>query len=107
MSSTATVVLTIILTSLLLLFYRGAPFMIFSKREPPKALKFVEKCLPPLIIATLIVYCLKDINYAARPWGTPQFIAIAATVLLHLWKRNSMVSIFGGTILFMVLSRVF
>ena len=55
MSSTTTVALTIILTSLLLLFYRGAPFLIFSKHEPPKALRFVEKCLPPLIIATLIV----------------------------------------------------
>lgn len=107
MSSPTTVALTIILTSLLLFFYRGAPFLIFSKREPPKALKFVEKCIPPLIIATLIVYCLKDIDYAARPWGAPNFIAIAATVLLHLWKRNSMISIFGGTILFMFLSRIF
>lgn len=107
MSSATTVALTIILTSLLLFFYRGAPFFIFSKREPPAGLKFVEKCLPPLIIATLIVYCLKDVNYAAKPWGAPQFIAIAATVGLHLWKRNSMVSIFGGTILFMLLSRIF
>ncbi len=80
--------------------------MIFAKREPPAALRFVEKCLPPLIIATLIVYCLKDIDYAARPWGAPQFIAIAATVGLHLWKKNSMLSIFGGTILFMALSRI-
>ena len=80
--------------------------MIFSKREPPAALRFVEKCLPPLIIATLIVYCLKDIDYAARPWGAPQFIAIAATVGLHLWKKNSMLSIFGGTILFIVLSKL-
>ena len=106
MSSTATVALTIILTSLLLLFYRGAPFLIFSKHQPPKALRFVEKCIPPLIIATLIVYCLKDINYAARPWGAPHFIAIAVTVLLHLWKRNSMISIFSGTILFMALNRM-
>ena len=106
MSSPTTVALTTTLTSLLLLFYRGAPFLIFSKHEPPKALRFVEKCLPPLIIATLIVYCLKDIDYAARPWGAPQFIAIAATIGLHLWKKNSMLSIFGGTILFMVLSRI-
>ncbi len=98
--------LTIALTTVLLFFYRGAPFFIFSKREPPAALKFVEKCLPPLIIATLIVYCLKDINFSARPYGAPYFIAIAATVALHLWKKNSMLSIFGGTILFMVLNRM-
>lgn len=101
------VALTIVLTTALLFFYRGAPFFIFSKREPPAGLKFVEKCLPPLIIATLIVYCLKDIDYASKPWGAPQFIAIAATVGLHLWRRNSMVSIFGGTVLFMLLSRIF
>ena len=99
MSGPTTVALTIILTSLLLFFYRGAPFLIFSKRQPPKALRFVEKCIPPLIIATLIVYCLKDIDYAARPYGV--------TVGLHLWRRNSMISIFGGTILFMFLSRIF
>ncbi|MCR5045302.1 MAG: AzlD domain-containing protein [Treponema sp.] len=106
MSSPMTVALTIILTSLLLLFYRGAPFLIFSKKEPPAALRFIEKCLPPLIIATLIVYCLKDLDFASKPYGGPHFIAIAATILLHLWKKNSMVSIFGGTILFMILSRI-
>ena len=106
MSSAATVALTIILTTLLLLFYRAAPFLIFSKKEPPAALRFVEKCLPPLIIATLIVYCLKDIDFASSPYGAPHFVAIAATVGLHLWKKNSMISIFGGTILFMLLSRI-
>ena len=46
-------------------------------------------------------------RWRGKPWGAPQFIAIAATVGLHLWRRNSMVSIFGGTVLFMLLSRIF
>ena len=106
MSYNTTVALTIILTSATVLFYRAAPFLIFSKREPPDILRFVENFIPPLIIATLIVYCLKALDFTARPFGLPYMCAIAATVLLHLWKRNSMISIFGGTFLFMLLSRI-
>lgn len=106
MSSLNVVFLTIIFTALVLIFYRAFPFLIFSKREVPSAFKFVEKSLPPLIIAVLLVYCFKDLDFIERPFGAPNFIALAAVVLLHLWKKNSMVSIFGGTILFMVLSRV-
>lgn len=106
MSSTNVVALTIILTAVILAFYRAFPFLVFSKREVPAALKFIEKSLPPLIIAVLLVYCFKDLDFAARPFGAPNFIALAVVVFLHLWKKNSMVSIFGGTILFMVLSRV-
>ena len=98
MSSATTVALTIILTSLLLFFYRGAPFLIFSKHEPPAALKFVEKCIPPLIIATLIVYCLKDIDYAARPYGAPHFIAIAAMDLFY-WTLGAIIGGVAGSLI--------
>ncbi len=100
------VALTIILTTVLLIFYRSFPFFVFSKREVPAALKFIEKLLPPMIIAVLLVYCLKDIQFTASPYGLPHSIAIAFVALIHLWKKNSMLSIFGGTILFMVLSRL-
>lgn len=106
MSSLNVVVWTIILTALLLIFYRAFPFLLFSKRKVPAALQFVEKSLPPLIIAVLLVYCFKDLNFSVRPFGAPNLIALAAVLLLHVWKRNSMISIFGGTILFMILSRV-
>lgn len=106
MSSLNVVVQTIIFTALILIFYRSFPFLIFSKREVPAALKFVEKSLPPLIIAILLVYCFKDLNFAERPFGAPNFISLVAVILLHIWKKNSMISIFGGTILFMILSRV-
>ncbi len=106
MSSPTVVFLTILFTALLLAFYRAFPFLIFSKREVPAALKFVEKSLPPLIIAVLLVYCFKDLDFSARPFGAPNFIALVAVIALHLWKKNSMISIFGGTILFMILNRV-
>ena len=106
MSSWNVVVLTIIFTALILIFYRAFPFALFSKHDVPAALKFIEKSLPPLIIAVLLVYCFKDLDFAERPFGMPNFIALVAVALLHIWKKNSMISIFGGTILFMILSRV-
>lgn len=106
MSSLYVVFLTILFTALILIFYRAFPFLLFSTREVPAAFKFIEKSLPPLIIAVLLVYCFKDLDFAEKPFGAPNFIALAAVVVLHLWKKNSMISIFGGTILFMVLSRV-
>ncbi|MBQ0002134.1 MAG: AzlD domain-containing protein [Treponema sp.] len=85
---------------------RAFPFVLFSKREPPQIIRFIEKYIPPMVMAVLVIYCLKDINLLSRPFGLPELIALAFTVIIHLWKNNSMVSIFGGTILFMILSRV-
>lgn len=59
-----------------------------------------------MVMAILVIYCLKDIRFEAHPWGLPSLTALAATVGLHLWKRNPMISILGGTILYMILSRV-
>ncbi len=78
-------------------------FAIFSKREPPPILQFVGKHLPPMVMAVLILYCLKDISFTQFPFGIPAIIAIAFTTLAHLWKGNAMISIFGGTIVYMVL----
>ena len=85
---------------------RAFPFVLFSKREPPQIIRFIEKYIPPMVMAVLVIYCLKDINLLSRPFGLPELIALAFTVIIHLWKNNSMISIFGGTILFMILSRV-
>ena len=101
------VVLAIFIPALITFSLRALPFLLFSgDRKMPDWLSRLGAVLPSAIMAVLIVYCLKDIDYAERPYGAPYFIAIAATVGLHLWKRNSMASIFGGTILFMLLSRI-
>ncbi|MBP3709916.1 MAG: AzlD domain-containing protein [Treponema sp.] len=94
------------ISALIVFATRAFPFVLFSYREPPRVIRFVEKYIPPMVIAILVVYCFKDVRIAAKPWGIPSFCATGATVLLHLWKRNPMISIFGGTALFMVLSRV-
>lgn len=94
------------ISAVILYALRAFPFVLFSKREPPQIIRFIEKYIPPMVMAVLVIYCLKDINLLSRPFGLPELIALAFTVIIHLWKNNSMVSIFGGTILFMILSRV-
>lgn len=96
-------------TAVLMFLLRAFPFIVFSKKNPPKVLSFIEKYIPAMVIGVLIVYCLADskyLDFTTSPWGIPAIAGIVSTVLLHLWKGNSMISIFGGTILYMVLERL-
>jgi len=95
-----------IFTGALLFLLRAFPFLVFSKKDPPAIIRFIEKYIPSMIIAILIVYCLKDIHFASAPFGLPSILGIACTVGLHLWRNNAMVSIFGGTIIYMILNHV-
>ena len=71
--------------------------------EPPKVVLYLGRFLPPAVIAMLIVYCYRGTSFTEFSGWAPGFIAGAAVVLLHVWKRNNMLSIVGGTILYMVL----
>ena len=83
---------------------RALPFLLFDRGEhPPKLVLYLGRVLPPAIIAMLIVYCLRGVSFAAPAGWVPALLASLAAVLLHLWKGNDMVSIFGATILYMVL----
>ncbi len=83
---------------------RALPFLLFDRGEaPPKIVLYLGRVLPPAIIAMLIIYCLKGISFASPAGWAPQLIAVGAVVALHLWKHNNLLSIFGGTILYMVL----
>lgn len=96
---------------------RLLPFVIFSKRKAPRFFSFVEKFIPAISIAVLFLICLKErtsdllFKSSAPATEIPSVIcAVAAsvvTVALHLWKNNAMLSIFGGTILYMVLNYFF
>ena len=75
---------------------RALPFLLFGR----------GRFLPPAVIAMLIVYCYRSVSFTAVSGWAPAFIAGAAVVSLHLWKKNDMLSIVGGTILYMVLVQV-
>lgn len=89
--------------ALVILATRAFPFILFSHRDPPPVLRFVERFIPPMVMSVLVVYCLKDIQWTAWPSGIGELAALAAVTGLHLWKKNAMLSIFGGTAFFMVL----
>ena len=83
---------------------RALPFLLFDRGEhPPKLVLYLGQVLPPAIIAMLIVYCVRGVTFAAPAGWVPTLLAGLAAVLLHLWKGNDMLSIFGATILYMVL----
>ena len=83
---------------------RALPFLLFDRGDhPPRLVLYLGKVLPPAIIAMLIVYCLKGISFAAPGGWVPTLLAGGAAVLLHLWKGNDLLSIFGATVLYMVL----
>lgn len=86
------------------IFMRLLPFMVFSgERELPRVITYLSKVLPYALIGMLVVYCLKDINVMTAPHGLPEFIACIAVALLHTWKKNMLLSVFGGTIFYMIL----
>ena len=82
---------------------RALPFLIFHGKEVPSVVKYLGKVLPMAIMATLIIYCIKGISFAAPVSWAPYLIACGVTVALHLWKSNTLLSIFGGTACYMIL----
>lgn len=82
---------------------RALPFFVFRGKDVPEVVKYLGKVLPMAIMATLVIYCIKGISFAAFAGWVPYLAGCAATVLLHLWKRNAFLSIFGGTAVYMIL----
>lgn len=95
---------TIALCALATMLTRFLPFLLFSSRRPtPKYVQYLGKALPPAIFGMLVIYCLKNVSIVSGSHGLPELIAIAVTVGLHLWKRQTLLSIAGGTIAYMLL----
>lgn len=83
---------------------RFLPFIIFSDKRPtPKYVQYLGKALPAAVFGLLVVYCLKGVSIFSGSHGLPELIAIAVTAALHIWKKNMMLSIAGGTACYMLL----
>ena len=83
---------------------RVLPFLIFPEnKEIPKYVKYLADILPYTIIGMLVVYCLKDVSITQSPYGIPEAISLLVIALLHLWKKNTLLSIGVGTFLYMIL----
>ena len=85
-------------------FLRFLPFLLLRKgHKTPAIITYLGKVLPCAIMGMLVVYCLKDVAFLAPPYGAPELIGCAAVAGLHIWKRNTLLSIGVGTVFYMVL----
>ena len=97
-------IMTVAIIVLATMLTRFLPFMLFPAGKPtPKYIQYLGKVLPAAVFGLLAVYCLKDVSIFSGSHGLPELIAIVVVVLLHLWKRQMLLSFAGGTICYMLL----
>lgn len=83
---------------------RFAPFLLFRENsKTPPLIAYLGQVLPYAIMGMLVVYCLKDVDFTCGSFGIPELIGCAAVALLHVWKRNTLLSIGIGTVCYMLL----
>lgn len=83
---------------------RFLPFLVFPAGKPtPKYITYLGRVLPGAVFGMLVIYCLKGVDVFTGSHGLPELIAIAAVVGLHLWKKQMLLSVAGGTVLYMLL----
>jgi len=92
----------IAIMAIVTMLLRFLPFIIFTKNTP-EYISYLGKVLPAALIGMLVIYCLKDVSVFAAPHGLPELIAALAVVGLQVWKRNSLLSILAGTVVYMLL----
>ena len=95
-----TSILIILVVSVTTFCTRVVPFLVFPKgKKIPAVVEYLGKVLTPAVIGMLVVYCLKDTAIAASPHGVPEAAAVLTVAVLHIWKRNNLLSIGVGTVL--------
>ena len=96
--------ITIALCALGTMLTRFLPFILFPAGKPtPKFIRFLGHALPAAVFSMLVVYCLKGVRITSGSHGLPELIAIAVVAIIHLWKKQTLLSIAAGTIVYMVL----
>ena len=104
MLSPAGAVAAIAVMAIVTFLTRALPFLLFDRGEsPPRLVLYLGRVLPPAIIAMLIIYCLRGVSFLTPGGWVPQLLCVGVVVVLHLWKHNNLLSIFGGTALYMAL----
>jgi len=107
MSGTTQGILIIAAMAVATMITRFLPFVLFpAGKQTPKYIEYLGKSLPYATMGLLVVYCLKGVSLTAAPFGAPEILAIVAIILLHNWKRNSLLSIGAGTVFYMILVQV-
>lgn len=99
--------LSIVIIAIVTSVLRFLPFIIFNdKVKVPAFVEYLGKILPYSVMGMLVVYCLKDMEFSSIQKFLPSTIGVVITVLVHLWKKNTIYSIIAGTLVYMILIRV-
>lgn len=99
-------IITVGLCMLGTMLTRFLPFLLFREtQETPDFIRYLGKFLPSAVFGMLVIYCLKNVHFLSGTHGLPELISIAVTTGLHLWKRQMLISISGGTVFYMLLLR--
>lgn len=97
-------IITIAIVVLGTMLTRFLPFLLFPAGKPtPKYVRYLGKVLPPAVFGMLVIYCLKNVSIFTGSHAIPEMLSIALIVALHLWKRQMLLSIAGGTVCYMLL----
>lgn len=97
-------ILIVLVAALATMATRFLPFLIFRDgQKTPQIVTYLGKVLPCAIMGMLVVYCLKDVAFLSYPYGIPEFLGCGFVAALHLWRRNSLLSIGAGTVFYMIL----
>ena len=100
-------IITIVMIVLGTLMTRFLPFLLFPAGKPtPRYIQYLGKVLPSAVFGLLVVYSLKDVSLLTGSHGIPELISVAVVIALHLWKRQMLLSIAGGTAVYMILIRL-
>ena len=106
MNQTLYAFLVVVVIAVVTAFLRFLPFFVFNgKKSVPKVIHYLGNVLPYSIMGMLVVYCLKDVSFITYANWLPELISVMTVVLLHVWKRNTLLSIIGGTVCYMLLLR--
>lgn len=100
------VIISTFLISLIIFSERLFPFAIFSHKTPGKIIHFFERYVPPVVMLGLLIYSLRGIRFSSLELWVPPITAILFTIVTYIWKKNTLISIFGGTIIYMILTRI-
>ena len=101
-------IITIMVVVLGTILTRFLPFMIFPfNKKPPAYIQYLGEVLPYAVIGMLVIYCLKDIPTADLKYGVSEIIGVLSVAVIHIWKKNSLLSMASGTIIYMLVIQIF
>lgn len=96
-------IITVACMAVAVMTTRFLPFALFQGRKTPKVIQYLGTVLPAAVFGLLVVCCLENVDVITGHHGIPELVGIVATVVLHVWRRQMMLSIAGGTVIYMIL----